>query len=153
MRKIASVALVTCVFSLLLMATPAVTAKPSEPRALHCMIFIQVLPPDDHWEGRISGDIQGMFQLWEKENNFVVGKVEHYFERWVIYTDGGDVISGNDKGVWSFQTFKFRYNGDVTEASGDWAFLIGYRMHGVGYTTDLTYFPLHGVASLDMVPG
>ncbi len=154
MRKIASMAIVTCMLALVFVSFPTVSAAPSKPKSFNCMIYISFDPfiSDPHWEGRISGDMNGGFQLWEKAENYVVGKVEHYFERFVITPDSGGVIEGDDQGVWSFQTFKFRYTGLVTDTSGDWGFLAGYKVHGVGYTTALTSFPLYGVASLTLSP-
>ncbi len=87
-----------------------------------------------HWVGTITGDIQGIVEFWETSDNYVVGTTEHFFETFRITTDKG-VISGVDGGVWNFPTFKFRANGWVTEASGDWAYLVGYKMHEIGTTS------------------
>jgi hypothetical protein len=121
-----------------MLSVPVASAKSSEPTPLRCTFVLTFDPnaPDPHWEGPVAGDIVGTMQMYERwSDNYVVGATEHYFEDFVITTTGGDVIKGYDKGVWNFATFKFRDLGWVTDASGDWAFLVGYHVLGMGTTT------------------
>ncbi len=75
-----------------------------------------------------------------------MGKTEHFFEKFVITTDGGDIIKGDDNGVWNFPTFKFRANGWVAEASGSSSYLVGYKLHEIGVTT--AFPPPPGVTTI-----
>jgi hypothetical protein len=79
-------------------------------------------------------------EYWETDANYVVGakggKVEHYFEIFKITTATGE-IWGHEKGVYNFMSnFKFNADGWVTSATGEWASLVGYKFHEIGWTTD-----------------
>lgn len=128
--------LATGMLALVMASAPAVAAAETEPLRGEMTISV-VFPecPDCHWAGTISGDIVGTIELWEIwDKIFVVGSTEHYFETFKITTSTG-VISGVDQGLWNFATFKFRANGWVTEATGDWAYLVGYKVHEMGTTS------------------
>ena len=138
MRKSPFVLLVTSMFALMsMMSVPAAANWSDEPAPLRCTIEISIdlTAADAHWEGTISGDIVGTIQLWEHPN-IVVGKIMHYFEDFIITTDGG-VIKGFEQGIWSFPTLKFRSVGCVADATGDWAYLEGYRTLQMGFTDGL----------------
>jgi len=92
-----------------------------------------------YWVVTLTGDVNGTMYVYGDESRefFFPGKTEHFFETWEVYSDAGDwLFSGNDAGVWSFVTFKFRANGWVTDASSDWAYLVGHKFHEIGTTTD-----------------
>lgn len=92
--------------------------------------------PSQCWYGTVEGDIDGTVAFWETDANFFPGKTEHYFEVFTILPEGGGSINGVDAGVWSFQTFKFRAQGWVTDASPEWASMVGYKYFEMGTTSD-----------------
>jgi hypothetical protein len=133
--------------ALVMASAPAVAAPETEPlRAEMAMSFdmsnfLERFPacvseePLCVWSGELSGDVAGSIvvsEFWDRI--FVVGNTEHFFEAFTITTSHG-VISGVDNGVWSFNTNKVRANGLITEATGDWSYLVGYKLHESGYVT------------------
>jgi len=102
-----------------------------------------------YWKGTISGAITGTCYFWEHwEENYVVGKVEHFFEDFYIDLGDGEWISGHDKGVWNFATFKYRATGRVTDASSEYAYLIGCKFFEEGTTTNpANGFPIIGIGT------
>jgi len=137
-----------------MMSVPAVADEPDEPAPLRCTIEISVdlTAVDAHWEGEISGDIVGTIQLWEHPDNYVVGKVMHYFEDFIITTSDGAVIQGSEKGIWNFATLKFRSVGCVTDATGDWEYLEGYNTLQMGVTDGLTGPVITGIGIELLMP-
>ena len=93
---------------------------------------VTVPQPAACWYGTVEGDISGQVAFWETDANYIVGKTEHFFEVFTILPAGGGSISGVDAGVWNFSTFKFRAQGWVTDASSEWASLIGYKYFEMG---------------------
>jgi len=157
MRKMLLTPLIVCMVALLsMLSMPAVSAQPMKP--LRCLMVITFDPnlPDPHWIGTVIGDINGKIEFWEQPENYVVGKTEHFFEKFLITTADG-MIEGFDGGVWNFPTFKFRANGWVTVASSDWAYLIGYKMHEIGTTSPFPPIPpetvVIGTATMTLVQG
>ena len=142
MRKIALMALAFAMFMLMATFAPAVSAKTLKcDQTIYFNVYGVPGPHPDHlgetayWKGTISGAITGVSYFWETAKNYVVGKVEHFFED--FYIDLGDGwISGYDSGVWNFATFKFRATGWVTGASANYEYLIGCKFHEEGITTD-----------------
>ena len=142
MRKIALMALAFAMFMLMATFAPAVSAKTLKcDQTIYFNDYEVAGPRPDHlgetayWKGAISGAITGVSYFWETSKNYVVGKVEHFFED--FYIDLGDGwISGYDSGVWNFATFKFRATGWVTGASANYEYLIGCKFHEEGITTD-----------------
>lgn len=137
MRKVLAAAFSAFMLALVFTSAPVASAQESEPLRAEMEISIDLSVPsaDIHWEGPLTGDIEGAIEFWEHwDENYVVGGTEHFFETFIITTDHG-TITGVDAGVWNFATFKFRANGWVTEATGDWAYLVGYKMHEMGTTT------------------
>ena len=142
MRKMLLAPLIACLVALVSMLwMPAVSAK-----TLKCSFTMSydVYPesgpnhPDvyGYWKGEITGDIDGICYFWETDKNYIVGKVEHFFEEFHIALGNGDWISGYDKGVWNFATFNFRAYGRVTAASENYAYMIGNFFFEKGTTTD-----------------
>ena len=155
MRKLLSASLVACMFALMpMLSVPAVADESDEPAPLRCTIDISVdtTAVDVHWEGTISGDIVGTIQLWEHPDNYVVGKVMHYFEDFIITTTDGDVIQGFEQGIWNFPTLKFRSVGCVADATGDWEHLEGYRTLQMGITSETTGPVITGTGTMMLMP-
>ena len=85
------------------------------------------------WRGTISGDISGRIffsNIGEKES----GKAYHFEETWMIKDGDTVLLSGTDEGVVSPDS-KYRMNGVVTYAAGEWAYLLGRNIHASGYIT------------------
>jgi len=156
-RKAIATMVITLFLTLAVMALPlvSVSAQPMKPLRCEMELTFDLGLPDPHWIGTVTGDIEGTIEFWEFwDQNYVVGKTEHFFERFLITTDGGDTIEGFDQGVWNFgTTFKFRANGWVTEASGDWAYLVGYKMFEIGMTSPFPPSPVYGTATMILVYG
>ena len=93
-------------------------------------------PTNPLWTGTISGDINGDMFFYAMDSKDV-GQVHHFWEVWNITTDDGDliIIEGIDKGVVSWKNDKYRMNGVVTEATGNWEYLEGRKVHMSGYIT------------------
>jgi hypothetical protein len=60
----------------------------------------------------------------------------HFVEEFTIWPSDGGEIYGKDWGVWNMTTFKFRAQGWVTDASDEWAHLVGSRYHEIGVTSN-----------------
>jgi hypothetical protein len=155
MKKILAITLV-CLLVLPFLSVQAVSAQ--GPKTIYCdqMIVYPLTPTEDpHWIGTLSGcGLAGTVEFWETPSNFVVGKTEHYFEIFKITTPTG-IISGWDNGVWNFSTFKFRAEGRVTAADGEWADLVGYKLHEMGTTTDPndpTATAIYGPSTMSLTP-
>ena len=143
MRKVLAVALVAVLVLLITSAsTPSTTAEGKG--VISCVIDIQVICEDaacalGHWEGPITGcaALEGMtIQFWETDKNFLPGRTEHFFENFYILDGDVTLASGHNKGLWNFSTLKFRAEGWVDEATGELAYLKGYKFHEVGRTSD-----------------
>jgi len=92
------------------------------------------------WVGTISGDIEGTMVFWAtgpdpaKDIGHPPGfpwQVHFFTEYWEITTDDG-WIAGIDKGNTGYskwKNWKFRMNGEVTDASEKYADLIGHQVH------------------------
>ena len=145
MRKLAFATLVASMFVLAsLVSIPAVSADYDEPKPLLCTVSfsIDLMDPDAHWVGSVAGDVEGTIEIWENwAEYFVVGKAEHFFENFSIYTDDSNFINGTDKGIWTFATLKFRATGFVTDAFGDWSYLAGYKVMMRGFTSEFPPTP------------
>jgi hypothetical protein len=95
-----------------------------------------------------------MNYFWETDANFVTGakggKVEHYFEQFLIVFSDGGWVQGWDNGIFLFanKPTQWRYSaeGRVTAASPDRQSLIGSKFHEDGYVTSPTPDTLLGVA-------
>jgi hypothetical protein len=126
-----------------LAAVPVVIAHPIQPlRAVADLTFDWGVGT---WTGTITGDIEGEFEVTPAWAIFPggdpaalppPGMTEHFGENWVITTSVG-TIEIYDEGVWTFNTFKFRANGRVTDATGAYEYLIGAKVHIMGSTTAL----------------
>ena len=158
MRKIALMALAFAMFMLMATFAPAVSAKTLKcDQTIYFDDYGVAGPRPDHlgetayWKGTISGAITGDSYFWETAKNYVVGKVEHFFED--FYIDLGDGwVSGYDNGVWNFVTFKFRASGWITGASENCEYLIGCKFHEEGFTTSPDVLPIIGTGTCFIGP-
>lgn len=147
MRRLMFASLVAGMFTLMsMLSVPTVTADSDE--TLKCTMEIDVFwTTPAHWEGTIAGDIDGSIEFWENPAK-LVGVLDIFSEDFTIVTDDGTTITGYDVGVYNFKTLKFRANGLVTEvtpATSDWAYLVGYHFHEMGVTTAFVPGePVHG---------
>ena len=106
------------------------------------------------WEGTISGDIEGTMKFWATGPDPAKDlghppdgfpwQVHFFTEYWEIITEDGR-IAGIDKGNTGYSNWKFRMNGEVTEASGIYADLVGHKVHMNGQIEWTTVF-MDGVA-------
>ena len=135
MKKRSLILIMVLMLTLLFLSITAVSAQPNKPMA--CVVDIAYDPGvDPCWQGTVSDcPIAGDITVCENPAPVFRGKTEHFFEEFTIDTGKG-VIKGIDAGVWNFSTFKFRVNGWVTSADGDWAYLVGYKLHEMGTTSD-----------------
>ncbi|MFW9786164.1 MAG: hypothetical protein ACFFE2_04075 [Candidatus Thorarchaeota archaeon] len=100
-------------------------------------------PSKPIWEGVITGDIDGTMTFWAtgpipaKDLGSPPGfpwQVHFFTERWLITTDDG-WISGIDKGNTGYSNWRFRMNGEVTDAGGIYIDLVGHKVHMDGEIT------------------
>jgi len=85
------------------------------------------------WIGTVQGDITGNIYFYAVGATYP-GVVEHFAETWLIETGAGS-IWGLDDGVWSFKTYEFKSNGQVTGATGDLTDSVGCYLHIRGVST------------------
>lgn len=162
MKKMAVVVLAFAMVMLAAAVAPAVSAKTLKcDQTIYFNVYGVPGPHPDHlgetayWKGTITGALTGTSYYWETAKNYVVGKVEHFFED--FYIDLGDGwVSGYDNGVWNFATFKFRSTGRITDASANYAYMIGCKFHEEGITTDpgpdFTELPIIGTGTCFIGP-
>jgi hypothetical protein len=128
MRRL--IVLLALAFTLVLL--PAGMANAKEP--LKCGISITLIWNGGfYWDGTITGDITGTFIIAPDPVPPFPGKTEHFLETWVISTATGE-IGLYQEGVWNMKTGRWRSNGIVTSATGDWTYLIGCNAHVRGVT-------------------
>ena len=137
-------AMILVVFALTLVIIPVAFGQPMKP--LRCNIEIELSFDPFGWDGEISGDIDGTFWITPLGAVFP-GITEHYWEEWFVETDEG-TITIYQEGVWSFKSFKFKSNGYVTDATGDWTYLIGAKVHVRGLTTPFPADEVSGIGKL-----
>ena len=98
----------------------------------------------DTWYGTVRGDIKGTEETWGLAFDPATtqwGGVSAVFLGGVgpgyglIITDRG-TITYYDLGVYIEDVWEFRNVGYVTEATGDWAHLLGWTSYAYGFTTD-----------------
>ena len=137
MRRKLTVAIITGFMVSIAIAIPAIS-QPYKP--LRSQIdFELVWDPIPHWEGVLTGDIEGEIIVALQDATFP-GTTEHFYETWVITTSDG-ILEGYDNGVWNFNTFKFRANGEITEATGSLEHLEGCNVHFMGFTSEFPVPP------------
>ena len=87
------------------------------------------------WSGTITGDINGKMFFYNTGAKDV-GQAHHFWEVWLITDENWNtLLTGTDKGVVSWANDKYRMNGVVTEAYGEYEHLIGHNVHMSGIIT------------------
>jgi len=130
-----SIILLTLALSLALVAAVPVQAKRPFEGSMDLNFYLE----NPIWRGTITGDISGNMYFTNvgtgKQGNQEPGKAIHFGEEWLI-TDESDVmlLTGTDEGVVSPNS-EYRMNGVVTDASEEYADLIGRNVHMSGYIT------------------
>ena len=98
------------------------------------------------WSGTITGDINGNMYFY-KTAGLEVGETKHFWEVWLITDEQGDMLlMGTDKGVVTIANWKYRMNGEVTDAAPEYAHLIGHQVHMSGIV-------IHHSATVKEAPG
>lgn len=152
MKRLRSPLILVVLIAFVLALIPAASAHPIKPvRAGGPAVLVFPAPPDvPHWEYTLTGDIEGTARVdVHPASVSYPGKTEHWDEVMVI-TSGLETITIESKGVWNMNKkppFKFRTTGTVTEATGDYAYLIGASAHLHGWTDSLIP-PIAGEVSL-----
>ena len=131
-----------CEKSKLLMLTIAITSVlmtavivNAEPLYGEMALYFTGPPPNPVWSGTITGDIDGEMFFYNTGGKDV-GQAHFFWEIWLITDgDGNTLLTGTDTGVVSWANAKYRMNGIVTEAYGDYAHLIGHNVHMSGSIT------------------
>jgi hypothetical protein len=149
MKRLRSLLILVVLIAFVLALIPAASAHPMKPlRTAGTAELVFPAPPDvPHWEYTLTGDIEGTARVDVPFASFP-GKTEHWDEVMVI-TSGLETITIESKGVWNMNKypFKFRTTGTVTEATGDYAYLIGASAHLHGWA-DSIIPPIAGEVSL-----
>ena len=143
MRKKNIVVYAVILAALTTVISPLVVAKPKT--RLNGDVYIEYSGtepfPDSPYTcsfvGTVEGDIGGDFYVTLIDVWFdpAGDKVEHFVEYWRIETESG-YIQGENLGKWTFSNFKWMANGEVTEASENYQYLIGSQWQYRGTTTD-----------------
>jgi hypothetical protein len=97
---------------------------------------------DPDWGGPLTGDINAVAYFWETDKNYNTGsggKVEHFFEDFlIIFNDGGWVVGGNS-GIFLMTNkpnlWKYSAQGRVTATSSDRQNFLGSKFYEGGYVT------------------
>ena len=134
---------------LLVLITSLVLAAPSQAKQMNKMeplivneISTAGLP--DHpetWYGTVSGAINGTQEGWGLPFDTGPGSISPIFLGGVsagynlIITDRGN-ITYYTLGTYIDGTWEFRSVGWVTDATGDWKYLVGWATYAYGFTTD-----------------
>lgn len=140
MKKVSLIVLALIILVFLFASISAVSAQPNAPIA--CVLDITyddyIGPGEGYWLGTVTGcSIEGTIRFDAvPEEYFDAGKTTHFVEEFTIEPYSGGVIKGKNWGVWNFSTFKFRANGWVTDASAEWAHLVGFKYHEMGTTSN-----------------
>ena len=92
------------------------------------------------WEGTITiGDDVYFMKFFNigtgKQGDQDPGMTLHFGEIWKIWDGDTLILQGTDEGVVSLANNKYRMNGVVTEACGDFAIWEGRNVHMSGYIT------------------
>jgi len=139
MKKLRLTLMLVALAALVLALMPAASAHPIKPlRAAGTAELVLPAPPDvPHWVYTLTGDIEGIARVDVPFASFP-GKTEHWDEVMVIRSDLG-TITIESRGVWNMNKYPFKYRttGTVTEATGDYAHLIGASAHLHGWTDSI----------------
>lgn len=108
----------------------------------------------DCWVGTVSGDITGAVRFGgdPAHESWGSGTAWHFYEVFTIEPESGGWIEGTDAGVYIMANGMYAANGWVTDASPEWEYLIGYKFHESGFTTDPNTLPVIGDAHAFIAP-
>ena len=141
MKKRWLILTVALMVSLFLSSFSAVSAEPNEP--IECIMDIVYdghQPGEFYWYGPVSGcSLEGhiRFDADLERPSYFEGNTLHFFEEFTIYPASGGEIYGENAGVGDFfKRFKFRANGWVTDATPEWAHLIGSKTFEMGTSSN-----------------
>lgn len=169
MKKAVTVAVVV-LMAFLFTAVPARAA--SHPGALRFDLSISLTAEQGYWWGSLTGPFTGMVTYKGDPEHTPWGSyyVLHFYEVFTVcigvpvtpsgcQTPSTSYISGVDQGVYLYQNgsgkYHFMAQGWVTDASDDYAYLIGYKYQENGWTTTAWQFPdvaVYGEATAFMAP-
>jgi hypothetical protein len=92
------------------------------------------------WYGEVHDcSLEGNIRFVADRPAWLKGHVLHFYERFTIYPEDGDgaEIQGTTAGAGHpFPPFSFVANGWVTDAEGEWEYLIGNKYFEMGTSTD-----------------
>lgn len=142
-RRVGVVFLIAVFMVALVSATQASALKP-----LRWTTATSVnLPPWDLDHPTWTGDVvtedgeHGVFN-WFNEGAKFLGpeptspdetyKEQKFWGIWWIDWDNGEYMQGTHKGSFTYAISQYTINGRVVEATGDWSYLVGCKIHTVG---------------------
>ena len=127
-----SIALLTVVLTLTLVMIATVQARPLRSEVTLELVGPEVTPEGTlTWTGDLTGDIVGTINFYALAEPKMTGDAWHFLEKWEIIA-GDNWLKGTDTVLVNWDNDKFRAHGVVTEASPDWAHLVGRRFHASG---------------------
>jgi len=92
------------------------------------------------WYGTMAGDLNGTVESWGLDFTpnplGVVSLPFAVYTGYAIFTTDCGVITTYNMGIWNLDTWEYRASGWVTEATGNWKYLIGWMDYNYGATTD-----------------
>jgi hypothetical protein len=140
-EKVSLISGTVLIVALLFVLISVVSAQSDQSAVIKCTADIVADEWKDgvYWRGPVSGcSLEGTVQFHENpDRDFTPnGTMAHFYELFTFYPDSGGYISGYNNGIWNFRNFNFRAQGFVTDASDEWAHLIGAKYHEMGTTTD-----------------
>ena len=143
MKKGSLILIIVLMVALLFASISAVSAQPGASVPIECVLDItydEYSPGEFYWDGTVTGpecSVEGTIRFDAvPEEYFDAGKTTHFAEEFTIEPYSGGVIYGKNLGVWTFSTFKYRANGWVTDATAEWAHLVGFKYHESGTTSN-----------------
>ena len=148
MKKVSLILIGVLMIALLFVSNSTVLGQPNDSGAIKCDLDITY--NGAFWSGTVSGDecsVEGAIRFdavgdeYRYRPNQENVSTMHFVEEFTMWPGSdemaGDVwIKGKNCGVWNFSTFKYRAHGWVTDASVEWADLIGSQYHEMGTTSN-----------------
>ena len=150
MRRLSIVTVLVAV-CVSLLATPALAKSSGLARPLVVTEIMTAGLPDhpDTWFGSVAGDISGTQEGWGCAFDPGLGAVDPIFlggagPGYNVYVSDRGVITQYNFGVFIDGTWEFRNVGLVTEATGDWAYLLGWVSYAVRLHARPSHLGRHG---------
>ncbi|MEN8112768.1 MAG: hypothetical protein ABFS21_00150 [Actinomycetota bacterium] len=139
MKRLRLLLLILALGALVVASMPGASAHPIKPiRTGGDAVLVFPPPPDvPHWAYTLTGDIDGTARVDVPSARFP-GLTEHWDEVMEITAADG-TITVESKGVWNMNKYpyKFRTTGIVTDATGQYVYLIGASAHLQGWTDSI----------------